>query len=122
MQLLFRIFIQHIRCGLCLALVHSHVKRGIKANGKTASGFIKLVTAHTQVRKYSIHFPKTIEAKKAMEVTEVLRNKNDPVIGRNILLCICILVKSYQPSIFIQLLQDGLAMTAAAKGAVNIYA
>ena len=82
MQLFFIKCLYDIGCGKRLSPVHTHIKRTIIPNRKTAFTFIKLVAAYAEVGEYTIHFGYLVQTKYPLQVTKVIGQKNDSgIIG-----------------------------------------
>ena len=78
------------------------------------------MTANTEIGQQPIYRQQPVQTKKAVQVSEVLWHKNDPVIGRKVGSGITILIKSYQTTLWSQLLEYGAGMTATPKSAIHV--
>src|SRR5204863_3704885 len=87
---------------------------------ETSFGFIKLVTADTEIRKNSIHCLYIMQFQEPLQVTKIMRHENDAWIFWNVASCIFILVEFDELSICVKLFKDGFGMSAAAKSAIDI--
>ena len=80
------------------------------------------MTANTEIGQQPIYRQQPVQTKKAVQVSEVLWHKNDPVIGRKVGSGITILIESHQATLWSQLVEDGTRMATTPKRTVHIDA
>jgi len=78
------------------------------------------VTAHPEIRQDPVHPVDHVNPKKSLEVTEVLGDKENPLVIGQVTGRVGILVKSDQPAIRTQPGEYRPGMTSAPEGAVDI--
>ena len=100
--------------------VHAHVERTVKLVGKSALGHVKLVAAHPQVGQNPVDLRHAVQLQKAFEVLEVVRNQRKTRIVQRVRLGVGVLIERDQPAVRPELLEDGLAVPASAKGGVEV--
>lgn len=100
-------------------LIHPHIQHAFQPVGKSAMRRIYLVRRDAQVSQDTIGFIYSMNPQHFFQVSEILIDKNQPLIMHHILLRFLILIKSEQLSIA-QFLQDRPAVPSASIGCIHI--
>jgi hypothetical protein len=64
------------------------------------------MTAYPQVGQNAIHFVYAMKSKETLQVAEIIRDENKSFIVQAVPFCVCVLVKSKQAAICIQVSED----------------
>jgi len=118
-QGLFFVGGQYVGSGNPSVGVHAHVEWAVESDGESALAFIELVRADAEVGQDAVHLFGAVQAKVVFDVAEVRGDEHQVWVLRQVVLGVGILIKGVELT-GRELVQDGLAMTAAAKGHVNV--
>jgi hypothetical protein len=93
MQLPLGISIDNLGGRQFLTLIHPHIQLARIARGKTSRRLVELMAADTQVGQYAINLPGMMKTKHPAHMPEIVRQKTDPGIIRQVLPGVTVLIE-----------------------------
>ena len=119
-QFLFVVRLQPVGGGDPRKGVHTHVQRALESQRKSTLRCIELMGGHPEIGQNAIHLLNPVQTKPFFDVPEVHPDEAEPLIVQCILPGIRILIECKKPSVGIQSAQKFPAVSASAKGAVDV--